>query len=147
MTSRMGYLEQSMLFRKQWAEVLEKEEQWSEAARVLSYIDFGINTNPSKSRAELENLIKIAMLYLEDSDHVNAESFIKQAAHMISKCNDEGLQLQYKVRLPPNVLRVSLVLLCSHFGRQKTVFRSGNAVLRIEFDWKERNWRKESERK
>lgn len=49
---------------------------------------------------KLRQNIKIAMLYLEDDDSVNAEMYIKKAAALISSCKDEGLELQYKVRPP-----------------------------------------------
>lgn len=38
------------------------------------------------SEYKLKQNIRIAMLYLEDEDHVNAEMFIKKASALISSC-------------------------------------------------------------
>jgi COP9 signalosome complex subunit 4 len=45
--------------------------------------------------------IRIAMLYLEDDDPVNAEMHIKKASSLIGSVHDEELELQYKARLAP----------------------------------------------
>jgi len=45
---------------------------------------------------KLSKNIKIAMLYLEDDDAVSAESFIRKASSLITACQNEELELQYK---------------------------------------------------
>lgn len=45
---------------------------------------------------KLAKYIRIAMLYLEDEDHINAEVYLKRAASLIGNSEDEEIQLQYK---------------------------------------------------
>ncbi|GIL87911.1 hypothetical protein Vretimale_6309 [Volvox reticuliferus] len=85
-----------VLMREGLAEALEKEEEWSKAAQVLSGIDLESGGRAMEPSYKLSKNIKIAMLYLEDDDSVNAEMYIKKAAALISSCKDEGLELQYK---------------------------------------------------
>ncbi|GFR45768.1 hypothetical protein Agub_g7222 [Astrephomene gubernaculifera] len=85
-----------VLLREHLAEVLERQEQWSKAAQVLSGIDLESGSRAVEPSYKLSKNIKIAMLYLEDDDSVNAEMYIKKAAALISGCKDEGLELQYK---------------------------------------------------
>ena len=94
----VSFVEQCSTIRENLAKVLEEEESWSEAARVLSGIDYESSIWQGNSLARLEKYIKIAMLYLEDADHGNAEVFIKRAASYIGDCQDDALQLQYKVK-------------------------------------------------
>jgi hypothetical protein len=49
---------------------------------------------------KLAKHLKIAMLYLEDDDAVNAEMYIKKAAQLITSSEDAEMQLQYKVGCP-----------------------------------------------
>lgn len=46
---------------------------------------------------KLAKYIRIAMLYLEDEDHINAEVYLKRAASLIGNSDNEEIQLQYKV--------------------------------------------------
>ncbi|KXZ48200.1 hypothetical protein GPECTOR_29g107 [Gonium pectorale] len=85
-----------VLLRENLAEQLEKEEEWSKAAQVLSGIDLESSGRALEPSYKLSKNIKIAMLYLEDDDSVNAEMYIKKAASLISACKDEALELQYK---------------------------------------------------
>ena len=90
-----------MIIRESLSSLLEKEEDFSKAAHVLSGIDLdsssNLRTNIDPSW-KLRLSIKIAMLYLEDDDPVNAETHIKKASLLISsaKAQDLDLQLQYK---------------------------------------------------
>ena len=93
----MSFVEQCATIRENLATLLEAEESWSDAARVLSGIDYESSSWLGKDHVKLEKYIKIAMLYLEDADHGNAEVFIKRAASLIGTCQDDALQLQYKV--------------------------------------------------
>ena len=45
-----------------------------------------LGSRTSDSNYKLSKSIKIAMLYLEDEDPVNAEVFIKKAASLIGNC-------------------------------------------------------------
>ncbi|KAG2441204.1 hypothetical protein HYH02_010048 [Chlamydomonas schloesseri] len=85
-----------VLLREELAAALEREEEWSKAAQVLSGIDLEGGGRAVEPAYKLKQNIKIAMLYLEDDDSVNAEMYIKKAAALISTCKDEGMELQYK---------------------------------------------------
>ncbi len=45
---------------------------------------------------KLETYLKIARLYLEDEDPVQAEGFINRAAQLQTQTKDPGLQIIYK---------------------------------------------------
>mmetsp|Transcript_12598 Transcript_12598/g.32285 ORF Transcript_12598/g.32285 Transcript_12598/m.32285 type:complete len:396 (+) Transcript_12598:249-1436(+) len=83
--------------REQLAEVLEAGEDWAKAAQVLSGIDLDSGARSADSAYKLGKNVKIAMLYLEDDDPVNAEVFIKKAHFLVASCEDKALELQYKV--------------------------------------------------
>lgn len=84
------------LIRENLADVLEKEEDWSKAAQILAGIDLD-SGKAMDVQYKLGKNIKIAMLYLEDDDPVNAEMFIKKASALITAIKDPTLELQYKV--------------------------------------------------
>lgn len=46
---------------------------------------------------KLETYLKIARLYLEDDDPVQAEAFINRASLLQAESKDEKLQIYYKV--------------------------------------------------
>lgn len=83
--------------REQLAEALEADEDWAKAAQVLSGIDLDSGVRSSDTAYKLAKNVKIAMLYLEDDDPVNAEVFIKKAHFLVAGCEDKALELQYKV--------------------------------------------------
>ena len=55
---------------------------------------------------KLRQNIKIAMLYLEDDDAVNAEVFIKKAATLIANCKARSLSLPHGLQHMPALLVV-----------------------------------------
>jgi len=85
------------LIRESLAAQLEKEEHWSKAAGILAGIDLDSGVRHVDTSYKLSKSIKIAMLYLEDEDPVNAEMYIKKAASLIGTCKAADLELQYKV--------------------------------------------------
>lgn len=93
----VSFGEQCAIIRENLAELCEKDEEWSDAARVLGGIDFESGMRQVDDQYKLGKYIKIAMLYLEDSDHINAEVYIKKSASLIGNCPDDALQLQYKM--------------------------------------------------
>ena len=46
---------------------------------------------------KLETYLKIARLYLEDDDPVNAEAYIKRASLLQAESTNEQLHIHYKV--------------------------------------------------
>lgn len=93
----VSFEEQVIILRESLSALLEKEEEFSKAAHVLSGIDLDssmrANADPSW---KLRLCIKVAMLYLEDEDPVNAETHIKKASLLITSCKAQDLELQYK---------------------------------------------------
>lgn len=93
----VSFEEQVTMLRENLADVLEKEEQWSKAAQTLAGIDLDSGNRVVDAAYRLSKSVKIAMLYLEDDDPVNADVFIKKASALIASCKDPALELQYKV--------------------------------------------------
>ncbi|EIE27709.1 hypothetical protein COCSUDRAFT_45959 [Coccomyxa subellipsoidea C-169] len=92
----VSYEEQVTAIREQLAELLEDEEDWAKAAKVLAGIDLDSGMRVLDDEYKLRQNIKIAMLYLEDDDAVSAEIFIKKAATLIASCKVSELELKYK---------------------------------------------------
>jgi COP9 signalosome complex subunit 4 len=65
--------------------------------------------------------VKIAQLYLEDDEAVQAETFLNRASILIPDCKEANLHMRYKVRLnsPPPLLLSAAVAI--YFGRQIAV--------------------------
>ena len=61
---------------------------------------------------KLETYLKIAQLYLEDEDPVNAEAYINRASIIQADTTNVGLQMLYKV----NDTAIHLILKCFSFS-------------------------------
>ena len=100
--------------RESVAAVYESEEQWSAAAAMLAGIELDSGQRVLDPAYKLQTCVKVAQLYLEDEDALNAETFIKKAAfllpeskgrhacarlehspHSCTTHTDEALELQY----------------------------------------------------
>lgn len=66
---------------------------------VWNYIIFHFFFNPRQYSVDykLDTYLKIARLYLEDDDPVQAEAFINRASLLQAESKDEQLQIYYKV--------------------------------------------------
>ncbi|MCO5588682.1 hypothetical protein L7F22_042641 [Adiantum nelumboides] len=93
----VSFEEQVSVIREGLAELYVNEEEWSKAAQMLSGIDLESGIRMLDDTYKLSKCVKIALLYLEDDDAVNAETFIKKASFLVNNSKDEGLNLQYKV--------------------------------------------------
>jgi len=90
----VAFEEQDSIIRENLAAVYEEEENWSEAAKLLrGILDGGGQIFEDEYKANI--YIKIAQLYLEDEDNVNAETYLNKAS--LLKKKDPMLQLRYKV--------------------------------------------------
>lgn len=90
-----SYEEQVNLLKFELADILEHEEDWSGAARVLR----GINLEASQ-RSDEEKLrvyIRIVRLLLEDEDSVQAETYYNRATSLIHSTGDRETLLTYKL--------------------------------------------------
>ncbi|KAH9977806.1 hypothetical protein BGW80DRAFT_1435518 [Lactifluus volemus] len=90
-----SYEEQVNLLKFELADILEKDEDWSSAARVLR----GINLEASQ-RSDEEKLrvyVRIVRLLLEEEDSVQAETLHNRATSLIHSTSDRELLLCYKL--------------------------------------------------
>eukprot|EP00217_Crustomastix_stigmatica_P000312 CAMPEP_0183820046 /NCGR_PEP_ID=MMETSP0803_2-20130417/64444_1 /TAXON_ID=195967 /ORGANISM="Crustomastix stigmata, Strain CCMP3273" /LENGTH=383 /DNA_ID=CAMNT_0026064937 /DNA_START=1477 /DNA_END=2625 /DNA_ORIENTATION=- len=92
----VSFEEQLATVRESLAAVYEAEEDWSRAAQTLAGIDLDSGNRMLDEQYKFSKCVKIAMLYLEDDDAVQADHYIKKASFLLSGCSDEALELQYK---------------------------------------------------
>jgi len=92
----VAFEEQVSIIRIQVAKIYEKEENWREAAKILIAIPLDSGQRFLSPEEKVEIYIKIARLYLEDEESVQAEAYINRAAELIPKVNDQELKISYK---------------------------------------------------
>jgi len=94
---RLGtFEEQAAKVREAMAGSLERSEDYVGAARMLAGIDLESRSRHASNEYKLATYVRIAMLFLEDSDSVSAETYIKRASPLAAGTGDKGLELQYK---------------------------------------------------
>lgn len=93
----VSFEEQVASIRQHLADIYEKEHCWREAANVLVGIPLETGQKQYSVDYKLETYLKIARLYLEDDDPVQAEAFINRASLLQAESNNEQLQIYYKV--------------------------------------------------
>ncbi|KAG6916288.1 hypothetical protein DXG01_007529 [Tephrocybe rancida] len=90
----VSYEEQVNTLRFQLADLLEEEEDWSEAARVLMGISLELISDPER----LKIYVRIVRLLLEEEDSVQAETYYNRAALLVhSGMDDRETILQFKL--------------------------------------------------
>ncbi|KAG5543224.1 hypothetical protein RHGRI_016094 [Rhododendron griersonianum] len=93
----VSFEEQVLIIREKLADLYEAEQQWSKAAQILSGIDLDSAMRVIDDAFRLSKCVKIASLYLEDDDAINAEAFINKASFLVSNSQNEVLNWTYKV--------------------------------------------------
>lgn len=93
----ISFEEQVACIRQHLSQIYEREENWKEAANVLGQIPLETGQKQYTTDYKLETYLKIARLYLEDDDPVNAEGFINRASMLQAETKNEQLQVMYKV--------------------------------------------------
>ncbi|KAJ7507847.1 hypothetical protein B0H11DRAFT_2153410 [Mycena galericulata] len=93
----VSYEEQVNVLRFQLADILEEEEEWSEAARVLmgTSLDSGQRAMPEGDK--LRVYVRIVRLLLEDEDSIQAETYYNRAALLVHSTSDKETLLQFKL--------------------------------------------------
>jgi len=91
----VAFEEQVSVIRVDLAKLHEEEEEWREAAKVL--IAIPLDTRVLEPEYKVNIYVKIAQLYLEDDESVQAEAYINRASELIHQCKDANLKLRYKV--------------------------------------------------
>jgi len=93
----VAFEEQVSVLRVELAKVYEAEEEWREASKILIGIPLDTGQRVLEPEYKVNIYIKIAQLYLEDDESVQAEAYINRASELIHHCKDETLKLRYKV--------------------------------------------------
>jgi len=89
----VAFEEQDSIIRENLAAVYEEEENWSEAAKLLrGILDGGGQIFEDEYKANI--YIKIAQLYLEDEDNVNAETYLNKASLLKKKRSYVAITIQ-----------------------------------------------------
>jgi len=93
----ISFEEQHASIRQHLAAIYEREQNWEEAARALVGIPLETGQKQYSVDYKLETYMKIARLYLENDDSVQAEGYINRASLLQAESKDEQLQIYYKV--------------------------------------------------
>ncbi|XP_014239527.1 COP9 signalosome complex subunit 4 [Cimex lectularius] len=93
----ISFEEQVASIRQHLASIYEREQNWKEAANVLVGIPLETGQKQYSVDYKLETYMKIARLYLEDYDPVQAEAYINRASLLQAESKNEQLQIYYKV--------------------------------------------------
>ncbi len=95
----VSFEEPVSVIRELWAEHLEGQEEYEEAARVLEGIVLDSPHRQVKTHYKVDILVRIASLWLLEDDYARAEEKIHKAANMIKDKEvreDPVLNLKYK---------------------------------------------------
>jgi len=79
------------------AKLYEQEEEWRDAAKILIAIPLDTSQRVLEPEYKVNIYVKIAQLFLEDDESVQAEAYINRASELIHQVKDEVLRLRYKV--------------------------------------------------
>jgi len=93
----VAFEEQVSVVRVDLAKIYEEEEEWKEAAKILMAIPLDTGQRVLEPEYKVNIYVKIAQLFLEDDESVQAESYINRASELMHQCKDETLKLRYKV--------------------------------------------------
>ncbi|ALC41033.1 CSN4 [Drosophila busckii] len=93
----ISFEEQVAGIRFHLANIYERNQQWRDAATVLVGIPLETGQKQYSVECKLGTYLKIARLYLEDNDSVQAELFINRASLLQAETSSEELQVLYKV--------------------------------------------------
>ncbi|XP_065158268.1 COP9 signalosome complex subunit 4 [Atheta coriaria] len=93
----ISFEEQVSMIRQHLGNIYENEQKWRDAANVLVGIPLETGQKQYSVDYKLETYLKIARLYLEDDDPIQAEAFINRASLLQAESKNEQLQIYYKV--------------------------------------------------
>ncbi|XP_002153955.4 COP9 signalosome complex subunit 4 isoform X1 [Hydra vulgaris] len=94
----ISFEEQVVAIRQHLATVYEGEQLWREAAETLVGIPLGTGQKQYSEEMKLEIYLKIAQLYLESEDPVQAEIYINRASLLQKAISEnEKLDILYRV--------------------------------------------------
>lgn len=93
----VSFEEPDVLFREALAELYMEEEEYIEAAKALAAINLESSSRQYTDIQKAEKYVKIAELYLQEDETVDAENFINRASRFIHDVQDWTLKLRYQV--------------------------------------------------
>ncbi|XP_014663387.1 PREDICTED: COP9 signalosome complex subunit 4-like [Priapulus caudatus] len=93
----ISFEEQVASIRQHLSIIYEKEQQWRNAATVLVGIPLETGQKQYSVDYKLKTYLKIARLYLEDDNPVQAEAYINRASLLQADTKSDELQIHYKV--------------------------------------------------
>jgi len=93
----VAFEEQVSVIRVDLARLYEEEEEWKEAAKILMAIPLDTGQRVLEPEYKVNIYVKIAQLFFEDDESVQAEAYINRASELMHQCKDETLKLRYKV--------------------------------------------------
>lgn len=93
----LSFEEPDVLFRESLAELYMEEEEYLEAAKALAAINLESSARQYTDVQKAEKYVKIAELYLQEDETVDAENFINRASRFIHNVQDWTLKLRYQV--------------------------------------------------
>lgn len=93
----ISFEDQVGAIRQHLSDIYEREQNWRQAAGVLVGIPLETGQKQYATDYKLETYLKIARLYLEDEDPVQAEAYINRAAQLQTQTKNAHLQIIYKV--------------------------------------------------
>lgn len=96
-TRILSFEEPDVLFRESLAELYMDEEEYIEAAKALAAINLESSARQYTDVQKAEKYVKIAELYLQEDETVDAENFINRASRFIHSVTDWALKLRYQV--------------------------------------------------
>ncbi|KAJ6646979.1 COP9 signalosome complex subunit 4 [Pseudolycoriella hygida] len=93
----ISFEEQVASIRQHLSQIYERNKNWRESANVLVGIPLETGQKQYTVDYKLETYLKIARLFLEDGDPVQAEAFINRASLLQAETKSEELHVLYKV--------------------------------------------------
>ncbi|KAJ7179105.1 hypothetical protein C8R46DRAFT_886999 [Mycena filopes] len=85
------------ILRFQLADILEEEEEWSEAARVLMGTSLDSGQRAMADSEKLRVYVRIVRLLLEEEENSQAETYYNRAALLVHSTTDKVTLLQFKL--------------------------------------------------
>ncbi|XP_031553705.1 COP9 signalosome complex subunit 4-like [Actinia tenebrosa] len=93
----ISFEEQVASIRQHLAKLYEEAQEWNAAAKVLTGIPLETGQRQYSVDYKLETYLRIAQLYLEDDDPVQADAYLNRASLLHADTKNESLQILYKV--------------------------------------------------
>ncbi|RDD47177.1 COP9 signalosome complex subunit 4 [Trichoplax sp. H2] len=92
----LSFEDQLITIRRILSGMYEKEQNWNDAANVLAGIQLESGQKQYSTDFKLEIYLKIAQLYLENEDAVQAEAYINRASVLQLQSKETRLRILYK---------------------------------------------------